>query len=36
MLPKLEKKLFMIDDFSTIFHDWNVETELSQIKQNLK
>jgi len=36
MLPKLEKKIFMIDDFYTIFHNWNVENELTQIKQSLK
>ena len=36
MLPKLENKLFIIDEFSTIFDDWNVEAELNQIKDNLK
>ena len=36
MLTKLENKLFMIDEFSTIFDDWNVEAELKQIKENLK
>ena len=32
MLPKLENRLFTIDEFSTIFHDWNIETEFKQIK----
>lgn len=36
MLPKLENKLFIIDEFTTIFDDWNVEAELNQIKDNLK
>ena len=26
----------MIDDFSTIFHEWNIDTELKQIKENLR
>ena len=36
MLPKLEKEPFKIDDFSTIFDDWNVEDELKQIIENFE
>jgi hypothetical protein len=32
MLPKMENKLFTIDDFSSIFEDWNIETEFDQVK----
>ena len=35
MLPKLENKLFTIDDFSSIFEDWNIETEFEQLKKEL-
>jgi hypothetical protein len=35
MLPKLENKLFTIDDFSSIFEDWNIETEFDQLKKEL-
>jgi hypothetical protein len=33
MLPKLENKLFIIDEFSSIFDDWNIETEFEQVKK---
>jgi len=32
MLPKLENKLFTIDDYSCIFEDWNIETEFDLVK----
>ena len=28
MLPKLKKKKFTIDEFSTIFEDWDIEIEF--------
>jgi hypothetical protein len=35
MLPKLENKLFTIDDYSCIFEDWNIDKEFDEIKKQL-